>query len=108
MAKQRYFGGGVRTRGLSLRWARARLMNIQADHRRLWLRRRLMGLAALLLAASTGAAVRAETQADLALVLAVDASGSVDQHRFELQKHGYVAPFRNPRGLQAIRSALSQ
>ena len=108
MAKQRYFGGGACTRGLSLRRARARLMNIHADHRRLWLRRRLVGLAALLLAASTGAAVRAETQADLALVLAVDASGSVDQHRFELQKQGYVAAFRNPRVLQAIRSGLSQ
>ena len=34
---------------------------------------------------------------DLALVLAVDASGSVDQVRFELQKQGYVAAFRHPR-----------
>jgi hypothetical protein len=88
--------------------ARARLMKSDADRRLLWLRRRLMGLAAILLAAFTGAAVRAETQADLALVLAVDASGSVDHHRFELQKQGYVAAFRNPRVLQAIRSGLSQ
>ena len=39
---------------------------------------------------------------DLALVLAVDASGSVDQVRFELQKQGYVAAFRHPRVMAAI------
>ena len=41
---------------------------------------------------------------DLLLVLAVDASGSVNQTRFELQKKGYVAAFRHPRVLNAIRS----
>ena len=41
---------------------------------------------------------------DLALVLAVDASGSVDQVRFELQKQGYVAAFRHPRVIGAIQS----
>jgi hypothetical protein len=76
---------------------------------RLLSRRRLVvGAAALLLPAATVVAPGAETQADLALVLAVDASGSVDQQRFELQKRGYVAAFRNPRVLQAIRSGLSQ
>src|SRR5213080_2740940 len=65
--------------------------------------RRLAGLALLLLfAGAPGAA--AQTAADLALVLAVDASGSVDQIRFELQKRGYVAAFRHARVLQAIRS----
>jgi uncharacterized protein DUF1194 len=54
------------------------------------------------------AGARAETQVDLALVLAVDASGSVDMHRFELQKQGYAAAFRNPRVLNAIRSGLNQ
>jgi hypothetical protein len=44
----------------------------------------------------------------LALVLAVDASGSVDQPRFELQKHGYAAAFRSPRVLRAIQSGASQ
>jgi len=82
-------------------------MKFDAD-RRLSRRRCLLGAAAILLAASTAAPARAETQADLALVLAVDASGSVDQQRFELQKRGYVAAFRNPRVLQAIRSGLSQ
>ena len=38
----------------------------------------------------------ADTPVDLQLVLAVDASGSVNQYRFELQKQGYAAAFRNP------------
>jgi len=41
---------------------------------------------------------------DLLLVLAVDASGSVNQTRFELQRHGYAEAFRNPRVLQAIQA----
>lgn len=45
---------------------------------------------------------------DLALVLAVDASGSVNAARFEMQKQGYVAAFRHPRVLQAIRSGTAQ
>lgn len=45
---------------------------------------------------------------DLALVLAVDASGSVDQRRFELQKQGYAAAFRSPRVIRAIRSGAAQ
>jgi hypothetical protein len=40
----------------------------------------------------------------LALVLAVDASGSVDNRRFELQKRGYAAAFRSRQVLNAIRS----
>ena len=50
----------------------------------------------------------AQTAVDLQLVLAVDASGSVDQFRFELQKRGYVAAFRHARVLQAIRSGPNQ
>jgi len=45
---------------------------------------------------------------DLALVLAVDASGSVDQVRFELQKQGYVAAFRHTRVIDAITSGPRQ
>jgi len=45
---------------------------------------------------------------DLSLVLAVDASGSVDNFRFELQKQGYAAAFRNPRVLAAIRAGDQQ
>ena len=45
------------------------------------------------------------TAVDLDLVLAVDVSGSVNQARFELQKQGYAAAFRNPRVLDAIAAA---
>jgi uncharacterized protein DUF1194 len=50
----------------------------------------------------------AATEVDLQLVLAVDASGSVSQYRFELQKRGYAAAFRNPRVLKAIQSLMTQ
>src|SRR6516225_6228826 len=59
--------------------------------------------ALLILLAIAGRAA-AQTAVDLQLVLAVDASGSVDQVRFELQKRGYVDAFRHARVLQAIRS----
>lgn len=45
---------------------------------------------------------------DLDLILAVDASGSVDQARFELQKQGYAGAFRNRQVLNAIRSGPSR
>jgi Protein of unknown function (DUF1194) len=63
---------------------------------------------ALTLALVSVAPAAAQTAVDLQLVLAVDASGSVDQVRFDLQKRGYVAAFRHPRVLQAIRSGASQ
>jgi len=44
----------------------------------------------------------------IALVLAVDASGSVSNGRFELQKRGYAAAFRNPQVLNSIRSLMTQ
>ena len=62
----------------------------------------------ILLLVSATAPAAAQTAVDLQLVLAVDASGSVDQYRFELQKRGYVAAFRHPRVLQAIRSGPNQ
>jgi hypothetical protein len=68
-------------------------------------------IARLLFAAVLGgapASVIAQPAVDLQLVLAVDASGSVSQERFELQKQGYVAAFRNPRLLDAIRSSATQ
>jgi len=40
---------------------------------------------------------------DLLLILAVDASVSINAERFELQKRGYVEAFRNPRVLSAIQ-----
>jgi Protein of unknown function (DUF1194) len=70
-------------------------------------RREFIGALALVLLAPTltGAA---EAQVDLQLVLAVDTSGSVNMYRFELQKKGYAAAFRNPRVLAAIRSGTFQ
>jgi hypothetical protein len=67
---------------------------------------RLAALAGVLLSLALPA--RAQTQVDLMLVLAVDASGSVNQTRFDLQRDGYVAAFRNPRVLSAIRSGSTQ
>jgi hypothetical protein len=63
---------------------------------------------ALLLACSICTLAFAQTAVDLQLVLAVDASGSVDQRRFELQQQGYVAAFRDLRVLRAIRSGATQ
>ena len=45
-----------------------------------------------------------QTDVAVALVLAVDASGSVSNDRFELQKQGYAAAFRNRQVLNSIRS----
>lgn len=53
---------------------------------------------------STLSPANAQTPVDVAIVLAVDASGSVNAQRFELQKRGYVAALRNPRVLSAISS----
>src|SRR5919197_5141491 len=64
--------------------------------------------AMVLLAGGVCTPVCAQTAVDLQLVLAVDASGSVDQRRFELQMQGYVAAFRDPRVLQAIQSGATQ
>jgi hypothetical protein len=49
----------------------------------------------------------AQTEVALQLVLAVDASGSVDNRRFELQKQGYAAAFRNPQVLRSIQSLMT-
>ena len=50
----------------------------------------------------------AQTEVALALVLAVDASGSVSDDRFELQKQGHAAAFRNRQVLNSIRSLITQ
>src|SRR4051794_32317249 len=46
----------------------------------------------------------ASNEIDVALVLAVDASGSVDDDRFDLQKRGFAAALRSQRVLNAIRA----
>jgi hypothetical protein len=68
----------------------------------------LLGLLSLAMAIAGGHCAGAQSGVDLQLVLAVDVSGSVSEARFELQKRGYVAAFRNPRLLQAIQSGSQQ
>jgi hypothetical protein len=64
---------------------------------------------AVLVAAPLLAPARAtENVVDLQLVLAIDASNSVTDDRFELQKQGYVAAFRNPQVIKAIMSGAEQ
>jgi hypothetical protein len=64
--------------------------------------------AALVASALGGTRAHAQADVDLQLVLAVDASGSVDTYRFELQRRGYVQAFRNPRVMQAVRGGANQ
>ena len=66
----------------------------------------LIALSILLVGARAPAA--AQTAVDLQLVLAVDASGSVSEERFELQKQGYVAAFRSPALLRAVGSGAAR
>lgn len=79
-----------------------------ANRRRL--PRRALSLAAALgVALAVGGKALPQTpQTDLQLILAVDASGSVNQERFDLQKQGYAAAFRNQRVLNAIRAGRMQ
>src|SRR5215813_2287749 len=69
---------------------------------------RLLTLLAAALLLMTGVAAHAQTTVDLQLALMVDASGSVNQYRFELQKRGYVAALRNPKVLSAILGGRTQ
>lgn len=79
--------------------------------------RAVLGAFVLLLAAGlavahsqtqTPAPKPAAPDVTVALVLAVDTSGSVSMGRFELQKQGYAAAFRNRQVLNAIRSLGTQ
>lgn len=49
---------------------------------------------------------RAETEVDLALVLAVDVSRSMDPEEQELQRQGFIEAFRSPLVHNAIRSGM--
>ncbi len=62
----------------------------------------------LLLACGVARPASAQTVVDLQLVLAVDCSNSVNDVRFELQKQGYAAAFRNPQVIRAIGSGAVQ
>jgi hypothetical protein len=65
-------------------------------------------LAALLLWAVTAAPVRGEIAVDVALVLAVDVSLSIDAEEFALQRAGYAAAFRNERVVAAITNGSAR
>jgi hypothetical protein len=62
----------------------------------------------LLASLGAGTPALAQAEVDLQLIFAVDASGSVNQYRFELQKRGYVAALRNPRVMSAILGGRTQ
>ena len=68
----------------------------------------IAALAAVLSATAPAKAQQSEPpNTAILLVLAVDASGSVNQTRFELQRKGYADAFRNPRVLDAIRGGAT-
>ena len=62
-------------------------------------------LAAIGLALSAYSA-SATTAVDLELALAIDVSGSIDGEEANLQRAGYIAAFRNPRVIEAIRHGI--
>jgi len=64
----------------------------------------LASFSALSLVWLTSTATAEKLPVDLELVLAVDVSASMDRDEQRLQREGYVAAFRSPRVLQAIRS----
>src|SRR5918998_3034558 len=49
---------------------------------------------------------RAETEVDVALVLAVDVSRSMDPDEQELQRQGFMEAFRSPQVHDAIRNGM--
>jgi hypothetical protein len=63
----------------------------------------LVIVAALLLKVQPG---KAATEVDLALVLAVDISGSMDPEEQRLQREGFVEAFRDPEVHDAIRKGM--
>ncbi|HEX2134659.1 MAG TPA: DUF1194 domain-containing protein [Microvirga sp.] len=71
---------------------------------RTWLLSLASILAAMLVTGPTAAP--AATEVDLALVLAVDVSRSMDIEEQELQRQGFVAAFRSPLVHEAIRSGM--
>jgi hypothetical protein len=62
----------------------------------------LLRLAALLLLLAAPAVAQDRKEVDLALVLAIDISGSIDQEEARLQREGYVQAFRDPVIVKAI------
>lgn len=67
----------------------------------------LLALTLILLALVAPTRAQQQPTTDLLLVLAVDASGSVNQTRFELQRRGYADAFRSRQVLNAIRGGAT-
>lgn len=61
-------------------------------------------LIALVVACALWAPTAWSRDVDLALILAIDVSGSVNAERWELQRRGYEAAFNSPEVLQSITS----
>lgn len=70
----------------------------------------VMVLCAVLVIAPRGASMAAPgakmQEVDLELLLGIDVSGSIDDDEAELQRAGYIAAFRHPVVLKAIRSGI--
>ena len=64
----------------------------------------VLGLALILAGPPTIAG--ADSPVDLELALGIDVSGSIDDEEARLQREGYIAAFRHPRMLKAIRSGI--
>jgi len=69
---------------------------------------RRFGLAIALIAAvvTLSAPTRAAEEVDLQLILMVDASGSVDQDEYALQRLGYAKAFRDPQVMNAVHGGF--
>jgi hypothetical protein len=65
---------------------------------------RWLSILAIFFTLTSGPACAAEIPADLELVLAIDASGSVDEGEFRLQMQGIARAFQDPQILKAIAS----
>ncbi len=64
----------------------------------------ILGIA-LCAAASPASAAKAQ-EVDLELLLGIDVSGSIDDVEAQLQREGYIAAFRHPMVVKAIRSGM--
>ena len=80
------------------------------NFRQVWVQSVLIGLLLVCLTAMAGGPIRAgNASVDLALVLALDCSGSVDEEEFALQMQGLALAFRRQETIDAIgRGDLQQ
>jgi Protein of unknown function (DUF1194) len=67
-----------------------------------------IAVGALVLGCCSGGGRAAEIPVDLELVLAIDASGSVNAREFDLQQRGIAMAFRDPEVLEAIATTTPQ